>query len=239
MQKKNNYPLLYLFGFSVLTILLLYLPFGRYILYPFIILGTWFHEMSHGLAAILLGGDFIRLEIFSNGSGLAVHSANLFLGGLGNAMVAAAGPLGPTIAGSVLLMSSKSEKASGIMLFVLGLFLILSVLIWVRSIFGVVFISIFGIIAIYSALKLKDKQRRFIIQFLAVQAFTSLYLSIGYLYSGGANVDGSSFASDTQVIAQNLLLPNWFWASLILMISAIMMIVSVRFVVRSNQTNQH
>ena len=230
MSKNNSYPLLYLFGFALLTILLLYVPFGRYILYPFVILGTWFHEISHGMMAMFLGGDFIRLEIYGNGSGLAVHTTGLFLGPIGSALVAAAGPMGPTIAGSILLMSSKSEKASGAMLFILGLFLLLSVVLWVRSLFGIIFISMFGIISIYAALRLRDKQRQFVIQFLAVQAFTSLYLSIGYLYSSGANIGGSSFFSDTQVIAQNLLLPNWFWASLILLVSIIIIIFSVIYI---------
>ena len=40
-------------------------------LYPFTLLGTWVHEMGHGLGALLCGGRFDRLEIFEDASGLA------------------------------------------------------------------------------------------------------------------------------------------------------------------------
>jgi hypothetical protein len=237
MKDTKRSPLIYIVGFSLLTIILLNVPFGRYVLYPFIILGTWFHEISHGFAAIAMGGELVRLEIYGNGSGLAVHTSNLFLGPVGNAIVAAAGPMGPTFAGSIMLVSSKSEKASGVILFLLGLFLILSVVLWVRSVFGIIFITLFGIISIYSSVELHEKHRKFVIQFLAVQAFTSLYLSIGYLYSGTGTVDGSSFSSDTQVIAQNLLLPNWFWASAIIIVSIIIIVLSIRNVTKNRNNN--
>lgn len=47
---------------------------GSYLLYPFTILATWFHEMGHGLAALLTGNSFERLLIFPDGSGLALSS---------------------------------------------------------------------------------------------------------------------------------------------------------------------
>ena len=40
---------------------------GRLVLYPFAILATWFHEMEHGLAALLTGACFERLVIAPSG----------------------------------------------------------------------------------------------------------------------------------------------------------------------------
>ena len=60
---------LILAGFIVIA--LPSLPFGNYLVYPFTILTTWFHEMGHGLTALVMGQDFVRLQIFANGSGLA------------------------------------------------------------------------------------------------------------------------------------------------------------------------
>jgi hypothetical protein len=40
---------------------------GRYVLYPFTIPATWFHEMGHGLCAKLLGGSFVSLSLFPEG----------------------------------------------------------------------------------------------------------------------------------------------------------------------------
>jgi hypothetical protein len=71
--------LLGLIGAAIATIALWQVPGGNYILYPFTILATWFHEMAHGLMAFLLGGKFDRLIIFPNGSGIAYYSGPLFL----------------------------------------------------------------------------------------------------------------------------------------------------------------
>ena len=43
------------------------LPFGNYLMYPFVILTTWFHEMGHGLTALMLGQNFDQLQIFADG----------------------------------------------------------------------------------------------------------------------------------------------------------------------------
>ncbi|MCX7595352.1 MAG: M50 family metallopeptidase, partial [Fischerella sp.] len=59
---------------AIVTIGLWQLPAGNYILYPFSILATWFHEMGHGLMALLLGGNFQQLQIFPDGSGVATYS---------------------------------------------------------------------------------------------------------------------------------------------------------------------
>jgi len=223
---KDN-PLLYIISFGILTVILFNIPFGRYLLYPFIILGTWFHEMSHGIAAILAGGDFLYLEIYSNGAGLAAHTGSSW-GAVGNAFIAGAGPLGPTFSGVVLLRLSTKMKKPGIVLQILSLILIVSVFFWIRSIFGVISILLFGIIFFISAIKLTEKGKRLLLQFLAIQSFTSVYLSIGYLFSSGGIVEGSSYLSDTQVIADNLFLPHWFWAVSILLLSVYLIVSEIK-----------
>ena len=37
------------------TVALWQVPYGDTLLYPFTLLATWFHEMGHGLASMLLG----------------------------------------------------------------------------------------------------------------------------------------------------------------------------------------
>ena len=49
-------------------------PFLGQVRYPFLLLGTWFHEMGHGITALILGGKFEYLEIYSNGGGVAYTS---------------------------------------------------------------------------------------------------------------------------------------------------------------------
>lgn len=76
-SKSHKINYLAFFGFiatAVVYALIWHTYYGYYILYPFTILGTWFHEMGHGIMSILVGGRFNYLEIFPNGSGLA-HSS--------------------------------------------------------------------------------------------------------------------------------------------------------------------
>ncbi len=231
---NTNTPLFMVMGFGLLTIILWNVPFGNMILYPFTILGTWFHELAHGLTAVLLGADFKVLYLAPDGSGYAQFSyTSLFLGGLGNAIIAAAGPIGPTIAGSLFLVASANKRSTVIVLYILSFFLILSTILWVRPWFGFGFIMIllFSVVMTFIAYKGKDTLKSITLQILAVQAFASMYQSIDYLFSKGAIVDGNRNLSDTQVMAQYLLLPHWFWAVVLLVISIFLIYKSFKFVI--------
>jgi hypothetical protein len=228
-QKIQTYGL---FGFGLLTIVLWNIPGGGLILYPFTLLGTWFHEMAHGIAAILMGGSFKELVIFPDGSGYAQFSyTSLFLGGIGKSIVAAAGPIGPSIAGAAFVMASVNKKTTEWVLYLFSLLLIISALIWVRPIisWGFLIVLIFAVVATLVSLKANERFKTLTLQFLAVQAFISVYQSIGYLFSTGATVDGSPNMSDTQVIADNLFLPYWFWGASILAINIWMIYISLKY----------
>ncbi|RMF65121.1 MAG: M50 family peptidase, partial [Cyanobacteria bacterium J069] len=173
--------LTWLVAAAIATSLLWQLPIGNYVLYPFSILATWFHEMGHGLAAMLLGGNFRQLQMFPNGSGFAIHSGSLFLGPIGRAFVSAAGPMGPPIAGALFILSSRSRRTARYALLLLGGLLIVSALIWVRSLFGLVAVPLLGIAVLAIALSRYPWLQVFAIQFLGVQACVSTYHQMDYL----------------------------------------------------------
>ncbi|BAZ54225.1 hypothetical protein NIES4103_69100 (plasmid) [Nostoc sp. NIES-4103] len=215
---------------AIATILLWQVPAGDYILYPFTILATWFHEMGHGLMALLLGGQFQKLEIFSSGSGVATYSISRSLGPIGPGLVAAAGPMGPPIAGAALILASRSFKAASLSLKILGSFLLLSTLVWVRSWFGVVAIPLLGLIILGIALKAPRWMQGFAIQFLGVQACVSTYHQLNYLFSYSA---GGLGLSDTAQMQRYLLLPYWFWGGLMAIASLVILVQSLRVAYRS------
>jgi hypothetical protein len=206
------------------TVALWQLPGGNYLLYPFTILATWFHEMAHGLAALLLGGSFAKLLIFSNGSGVAYYSGPLFLGSLGQALVAAAGPLGPPVAGAVLLVTSRSVRSASVSLKLLGSVLLLSSVIWVRSLFGLVAIPLLGVAVVAVAFKGSERLQRAVVQFVGVQACVSTYRQFDYLFSYSAGPLG---ISDTAQIQQALFLPYWVWGGLIAVSSLLILALSL------------
>ncbi|MET1111653.1 MAG: M50 family metallopeptidase [Allosphingosinicella sp.] len=200
---------------AIASILLWQTAIGSLLLYPFTILATWFHEMGHGVAAMLAGRGFERLLIFADGSGVA-HSLRPGDGyRVTDALVAASGPLGPAVAGALLIVCSRSSTATRTALAVLGVALVVSTLIWVRSSTGWLVLPALGLAIAGLALLGSLPWRSFVIQLLGVQACISVWQQFGYLFSPGGMVDGQLQRSDTGAIADVLLLPYWFWGAAI------------------------
>ncbi|MFH0821128.1 MAG: M50 family metallopeptidase [Pseudomonadota bacterium] len=214
---------------AVVTVVLWHLPYGNFILYPFTILATWFHEMAHGLAALLLGGGFDELRVFSDGSGVASYRGPLYLGPIGNAVVAAAGPMGPPLAGAALILASRTTFGSSVGLKLLGAVMLVSTAVWVRSPFGLAVIPVIGICLLWISVKGSERVQGFTVQFLGVQACVSTYRQIDYLFSYSAGPLG---ISDTAQIQQILLLPYWFWGGLMAALSFLILVQSLRMAYR-------
>jgi hypothetical protein len=204
-----------LMGIAVASVILWQTSIGSLLLYPFTILATWFHEMGHGVAAMLTGSSFERLLIFPDGSGVAQSMVPADASGLTNALIAASGPLGPAIAGSLLIIASRTDKATRAALSVVGLALIISTVIWVRTLTGWLILPALGIAILALATRGTAAQQRFGIQFLGVQACISVWQQFGYLFSAGGSIGGELHRSDTSAIADALLLPYWFWGAAI------------------------
>jgi hypothetical protein len=200
-------------GIAIASIILWQTTIGSLLLYPFTILATWFHEMGHGIAAMLAGRDFERLQIFADGSGVAESLRPADGYRLTDALIAASGPLGPAIAGALFIVASRSPSATRNALAVLGVALILSTAIWVRSLTGWLVLPALGIAIALLALRGPLPWQRFVIQLIGVQACISVWKQFDYLFSAGGNVGGQLQRSDTGAIADVLLLPYWFWGA--------------------------
>ncbi len=185
---RTNYRAILSFILASIVLVLIWRTYyGYYILYPFTILGTWFHEMGHGIMSMIVGGTFTKLEIFNNGSGLAYSSylesdfyfnKNIALG-----LVSAAGLVGPPIIGSVLILMSKTYKRSKIMLYLLSIVMLISVVIWVRTTVGAIVILFLGALILYIAIKGNETLQQLVAQFLGVIACIDTYKQIDYLYT--------------------------------------------------------
>lgn len=198
---------------AVSSVLLWQTTFGSFLLYPFTILATWFHEMGHGLAAVLTGNSFERLLIFPDGSGLALSSRNPDHYSLTGAFISASGPLGPAVAGSALILASRHKDTTRSALLVLGLALLVSTALWVRSLTGWMVLPLMGVLILALAVQGSATHQRLAVQILGVQAAISVWRQFGYLFSPGGVIDGQSMRSDTSAIAEALFFPYWLWGS--------------------------
>ncbi|MBC7989888.1 MAG: M50 family metallopeptidase [Luteimonas sp.] len=188
---------------------------GSLLLYPLTILATWFHEMGHGIAAMITGSRFERLLIFPDGSGVAQLLTPIDESRLQIALIAASGPLGPAVAGALLIIASRKPGSTRTALTVLGAALILSTLIWVRSLTGWVALTALGLAIVALARRGTPPRQRLAIQILGVQACISAWRQFGYLFSSGGNIGGRLHRSDTEAIADALVLPYWVWGIVI------------------------
>ena len=218
---------LVLAGFIVIA--LPSLPLGNYLIYPLVILTTWFHEMGHGLTAIALGFDFERLVILPNGSGFAESLYPGTPGPFKRAAVAAGGPLAPAVVGSLLIIASAKRQWWRPALYGLAALLILSVVIWVRSWAGLSVLPLIALALIGIAQKASAFWTRFSLQFLGVLAALSMFQQWDYLFMEQANIGGRTMLSDTGAIEASLFLPHWVWALLIIAIAALMIGASLKY----------
>ncbi|PKH50129.1 hypothetical protein CXF68_05165 [Tenacibaculum sp. Bg11-29] len=226
--KRLDYTII---GIALAVFLLLQIPYLGTFQYPFRLLGTWFHEMGHGLTALCIGGDFKFLEIYENGGGVAYNSiTNRFLSlSTGKALVAMGGLLGPAITGAVFIASAKYQKTAAILLRVLIGMIVLSLVLWVRSFWGILVMGVFAVILIIITLIKNRKIEVVTILFLGLQAVLSTYLQLDYLFTKQFERNGAIRISDTQSIAENTFGTYWIWGLFIILISAFIVWKSIRF----------
>lgn len=231
-DRDHKQRLAVLAGIALASILLWQTSLGSLLLYPFTILATWFHEMGHGLVALLTGRGFERLEIFADGSGVAMSLRPADGYGLVDALIAAGGPIGPALAGAALIACSRTPNAARAALGVLGVALVLSTLIWVRSLTGWLVLPALGIALAAVAHWGPLPWQRFVSQLIGVQACISVWRQFDYLFSAGGSVGGQLHRSDTGAIADVLLLPYWVWGAAISAAILALLWLSFRFAFR-------
>lgn len=204
----------------VLVLFLPSLPFGTYLIYPFVILTTWFHEMGHGLVALMMGEEFRQLMIFADGSGVAESTRDPDASVVESAIIAAGGPLGPVLAGAGLIVASAHPKAWRPALWFMAGAILASVIVWVRSPVGYAVLPLVGAGLALVAWKASDGLARFVLQFLGVLGAMSMLADFNYLFTEQVSLGGEQMLSDTGAIEAALFLPHWVWAALILALSA-------------------
>src|SRR5215204_4989707 len=104
---------------TVLTIVLWFIPYADYLVYPIRLFVTFIHESSHALIAVLTGGSVQSLTIASDGSGV-VYSANMSW--ISTLLTSSAGYLGTTVFGVLMLFLIRKSVSPHKILFASGAF---------------------------------------------------------------------------------------------------------------------
>ncbi|MDP5103098.1 MAG: M50 family metallopeptidase [Erythrobacter sp.] len=214
---------------GLVVVMLPALPFGAYLVYPFAILTTWFHEMGHGLTALVLGQHFEQLLIFANGSGLAQSQVSGDVSRFTLAAIAAGGPLAPSVVGALLILASAHPRLWRPVLWLSAAVIAGSVAIWVRSPVGLWVLPLVAALLALVAWRASPGFARFTLQFLGVLGAMSCLRSWDYLFSENAVINGRAMLSDTGQIAAVLGLSHWVWAALVVLASAVMIGAALKY----------
>jgi len=169
---------------------------------PFNWLESYFHEVSHGLAAMLTGGIIIKIELFPNGAGLCTTQ------GGSRFFTAFMGYTGAAIWGALLYsLASVNQKLTKIVSGALLVLLITSCLFWVRDLLTlVIIVMLIGLLAV----KIKWHQRAWFsygMQLIGLTVLLNSLFSPFYLIDGRHRGDGATLAELTFI-------PELIWVAI-------------------------
>jgi hypothetical protein len=211
------------------SLLLWNLPMGGLLLYPFKLLVTWLHEMSHGVVMLLSGAGFSRLEIYRDTSGIAYAVSGT--GPAGRAAIASAGYMGAALLGASLLMLGQSRRAARGVLLGLAAALLVSLIFWVRNDFGITVIAIGAGACLVIAWLPGERVALFLVNFIAAQACINAVLDIRVLFRPQLVINGEVVgSSDAHNMAQNTIGTHWMWAAIWLGFSFLCFFVALRVI---------
>ena len=190
-------------------------PWALPLLYPFKLFTTWVHECSHALMTLLVGGRVTAVTIDPDTSGLT-HSL-VPASRAARGLVASAGYLGAALVGCFLMAATRVERRARTILYSVGACMLLTVVVWMRNVFGAIVVLAWGVALVTMARRRRMANApRFLLSLLAVQVALNSVYDIRVLFL----VDGPS---DAVTMARLFLLPAWFWAAAWMLTSVAML----------------
>jgi len=180
---------------------------------PFNWLESYFHEISHGIAAILTGGSVLRIQLFANGAGLCTTQ-----GGIGFA-ISFAGYAGATFWGWGIyrLASTHQRTAQGFSVLIF-LLIVSSIIFWGRDILTWFILAVLGGLFLLTIKLKKLHYLQRLMQLFGLLILLNSLSSPSYLFDGRNLGDGAALANMT-FIPEFIWVLIWFLLALIALYS--------------------
>lgn len=208
--------------FPLYIVAAIVLPMVPYLHWPLSWLETYFHEISHGLAALISGGSIARLELNFNGSGQC-----LTRGGYAP-LISFAGYAGAVIWGAIIFYSARLSGKSSRWLSILVLSLILfSALLWVRDLTSIVIVAVISAVLYLSFRYVIGQWFPRFMEFAGVFMMVSATRAPTYLLDGKQVGDGANLAKQTHI-------PEFFWIAIWIIIALLSLFLVWRLQQRHN-----
>lgn len=175
------------------------------IVWPLKILVVFFHELSHGLAAIVTGGRIARIEVVAAQGGVCwTMGGNQFL-------ILMAGYLGSLVWGAGVLLVASGSKRDRAVSVGLGSVILVATVLWVRPVisFGFGFHLLAAIALVALGWFLPDTFNDIVLRIFGV---TSCLYVIPDIYSD--TIARSHLRSDARMLAEMTHIPTVIWGGL-------------------------
>ena len=193
------------FGGMVGMLLVIMFLWSTVLVYPLKVLVVFFHELSHGLAAILTGGSIVEIAMVAEEGGHCVTA------GGNNFIITSAGYLGSLVWGAAILITASRTKYDRQILTGLGVLMIAVAVIYVRPLmgFGFVFSAVSGAAMIVVARLLGGRVSDILLRLIGLTSCMYVVLDIK-----SDVLDRPELKSDAWHLSQTVGLPVWFWGFL-------------------------
>jgi hypothetical protein len=205
-----------LFISAAVTLALYVVPYGQVIARPLLYLSTLVHELGHGIAALLAGGHFERLQMYSDGSGVALTAARSTWQ---HAFSVAGGLVGPAVAAGFGFAAARRASWSRAALGAIGLVLVWAMVFKVRTAFGLVVAGAVAASALAVAWRARADWAQLLLGFLSVQLALSVFSRGDYLFTEKAVTGAGVGLSDSASLGELLGGPYWLWGGVCAAIS--------------------
>lgn len=211
------------------VIVLMNIPYIKYIFYPLDVFSTYVHEFCHGFSALLVGGRVEKILIFPDTSGLAYTA--LPPGNGRRAFVAASGYQGTAIVGCLLLIFRRTKRGPRSGTMTLAIVMLLTTAIWIRNVFGFIMIALLGITLAVCAWKLPSARIRDVYTCVAVTTTLNAITNVADLFGSAQYVNGEPSQTDAHTLSETIGGPSWIWALLWLLFAIVMAGVGLVFAI--------
>ena len=226
---------------TVITVILWFIPFADYVVYPIRLFVTFIHESSHAIVAILTGGSVQSLTISADTSGVVYSAPSSTIGAL---LTSSAGYLGTTAFGVLMLYLIRRSFSPHKILTALGIFVAAMTVLFtiIAPIFNFLSLEapvlsiLFTIIAggllaaalvgigLYSSVRTAN----FVVAFLAVQCLMNALLDLKTVFFINAPLIGNGLQNDAGNMAAATGIPALMWVVIWLGLSLVMISFGLR-----------
>ncbi|WDE03527.1 M50 family metallopeptidase [Thalassomonas viridans] len=169
---------------------------------PFKWLESYFHEISHGIAALVSGGQIVQIQLFPNGAGLCTTRGGSAL------LISFFGYAGAILWGGLIYsLAGKHQRIAQVFSAFLVLLLVGSMVLWVRDLLTFFILTVLLAMLAVTVKMPKLKYLQALMQLIGVIVLLNSLFSPFYLIDGRDIGDGAALADLT-------LIPEIIWVGI-------------------------